>query len=239
MLTRLQQHTHFLETIPRTLRHELNNPLNTLSTSLHNLESEHPEVVDSRYLESAKRGVLRIGGIVQHLADAANLEEALKEEERELLDLNALVKSYVTNCQLAHSDAQFVLDADGEPLMAEVADYRIEQLLDKLIDNAIDFHTEGTPILVALRAGRESIELRVENTGPALSPALLSSLFDSMVSSRGPGQDGVHFGLGLYVVRVIAEHHGGSVSAANRTDGRGVTITVRLPRAPRRPRSAR
>ena len=239
MLTRLQQHTHFLETIPRTLRHELNNPLNTLSTSLHNLESEHPEVAESRYLESAKRGVLRIGGIVQHLADAANLEEALKEEERELLDLRALVQSYVTNCQLAHSDAQFVLDADPEPLMAEVADYRIEQLLDKLIDNAIDFHAQGTPISVGLRASRDAIELRVENIGPALSSALLSSLFDSMVSSRGPAQDGVHFGLGLYVVRVIAEHHGGSVSAANRADGHGVAITVRLPRAPRRPRSAR
>lgn len=242
MLSRLQQHTRFLETIPRTLRHELNNPLNTLSTSLHNLENQHPDLEGSRYLDAAKRGVLRIGGIVQHLADAASLEESLREEEREELDLGELVRSYVSNCQLTHSDAQFVLDADSEPLLALVADYRIEQLLDKLVDNAIDFHTPGTPIVVGLRGVRgvrELIELRVENTGPPLPPALLSSLFESMVSSRSPNQEGVHFGLGLYVVRVIAEHHGGSVNAANRADGSGVIITVRFPRAARKGRTQR
>ncbi len=239
MLSRLQQHTRFLETIPRTLRHELNNPLNTVSTSLHNLESQHPELEGSRYLDVARRGVLRIGGIVQHLADAASLEESLREEEREELDLGELVRSYVSNCQLTHSDASFVLDAGTEPLPALVADYRIEQLLDKLVDNAIDFHTPGTPIVVSLRPVREQIELRVENSGPTLPPALLSNLFESMVSSRTPNQDGVHFGLGLYVVRVIAEHHGGSVGAANRTGGDGVVITVRLPRAPRKGRGGR
>ena len=239
MLSRLQQHTRFLETIPRTLRHELNNPLNTLSTSLHNLESQHPALEGSRYLDAAKRGVLRIGGIVQHLADAASLEESLREEEREELDLGDLVRSYVSNCQLTHSDATFVLDAGPEPLPVLVADYRIEQLLDKLVDNAIDFHTPGTPIVVGLRAVREQVELRVENTGPLLPGALLSSLFESMVSSRAPNQDGVHFGLGLYVVRVIAEHHGGSASAANRADGSGVVIAVRLPRAARKGRGAR
>jgi HAMP domain-containing protein len=60
MLSKLQQHNNFLESMPRTLRHEINNPLNTLSTSLQNLAEENPEVRDSKYLESAKRGVMRI-----------------------------------------------------------------------------------------------------------------------------------------------------------------------------------
>ena len=49
-----------------------------------------------------------------------------------------------------------------------------------------------------------------------------------MVSHRGP-QSRLHFGLGLYVVRVIAEYHGGTVRAANLADGSGVAIMVRLP----------
>ena len=55
-------------------------------------------------------------------------------------------------------------------------------------------------------------------------------MFDSMVSVRESNPDNrLHFGMGLYVVRVIAEHHGGSVSAANLHDGGGVSIRVTLP----------
>jgi K+-sensing histidine kinase KdpD len=56
------------------------------------------------------------------------------------------------------------------------------------------------------------------------------SLFDSMVSHRGP-QNKLHFGLGLYVVRIIAEHHGGFVRAMNLTDGSGVAVLIQLPLA--------
>ena len=230
MLSKLHQHTRFLENIPRTLRHELNNPLNTLSTSLHNLEQEHPAVSDSRYLQSARRGMLRIGGIVQHLADAASLEESLKEEERERLDLVALVRNYVANSRTVHPKCQFVLHGTAQPAFALVADYRIEQMLDKIIDNAVDFHRPGTPIHVHINTLRDAIELRIENSGPPVPAELLASLFDSMISQRGSRSDGVHFGLGLFVVRVIAQHHGGSVTAINLPSGDGVAIVVKLPR---------
>ena len=84
MLSKLHQHNQFLENMPRTLRHEINNPLNTLSTSLHNLETAESSELREKYLESAKRGVMRIGMIVQNLADAANLEDALESEELEI-----------------------------------------------------------------------------------------------------------------------------------------------------------
>ena len=51
-----------------------------------------------------------------------------------------------------------------------------------------------------------------------------------MVSHRGP-QNRLHFGLGLYVVRVIAEHHGGVAKAVNLPDGSGVAMVVQLPLA--------
>jgi len=56
-----------------------------------------------------------------------------------------------------------------------------------------------------------------------------SSVFDSMVSDRGQ-RNKLHFGLGLYVVRVIAEHHGGYVKAMNLADSSGVAVIVQLPR---------
>ena len=65
MLFRLRQHNAFLAKMPRTLRHEINNPLNTLTTSLENLASTQNDKERERYLESARRGVMRIGGIVR------------------------------------------------------------------------------------------------------------------------------------------------------------------------------
>ncbi|MEJ2089924.1 MAG: ATP-binding protein, partial [Gammaproteobacteria bacterium] len=229
MLSKLHQHNTFLENMPRTLRHEINNPLNTLSTSLHNLAEDVPEVARSKYLDSARRGVTRIGAIVQNLADAANLEDSLEAEDLEVIDLNELLQNYVANCANAHPNSDFVYRGPGRPVYAEVSDYRIEQMMDKIIDNAIDFHRSDSPIRVQLDTHRGTLQIIVANRGPTLPEQSEGSLFDSMVSHRGP-QNRLHFGLGLYVVRIIAEHHGGFVRAMNLADGSGVAIMVQLPR---------
>jgi signal transduction histidine kinase len=228
MLEKLKQHNGFLENMPRTLRHEINNPLNTLSTSLQNLAEEHPDIDSSKYLESAKRGVNRIGSIVQNLADAANLEEALEAEELEEIDLNELLASYVANCGGAHAKARFEYHGSPAPARALVSDFRIEQMLDKLIDNAVDFHRAGTPIRVQLECFGDLAQIVVANRGAALSKSKLNTIFDSMVSHRGP-DNRLHFGLGLHVVRIIAEHHGGTVTAVNLEDQSGVAFVIRLP----------
>ena len=234
MLTKLHQHNTFLESMPRTLRHEINNPLNTLSTSLDNLANESPMVQDSKYLESAKRGVMRIGAIVQNLADAANLEDALQAEEFEKIDIAQLLESYVNNCSITHPSCEFAYRGPGRPVYARVSDYRIEQMLDKIVDNAIDFHRTNSPIKVQLDTFRDLLQITVANRGPVLPDKAERSLFDSMVSHRGPNNR-LHFGLGLYVVRVIAEHHGGLVRAMNLTDGSGVAIMVQLPQVDAEP----
>ncbi len=232
MLSKLQQHNQFLENMPRTLRHEINNPLNTLSTSLQNLAEENPDVQQSKYLDSAKRGVMRIGAIVQNLADAANLDESLEAEELEIVDIQQLIESYVANCRVVHKDCEFAFRGVGHPVYARVSDYRIEQLLDKIIDNAIDFHRPNSPIKVQLDTQKDVLRISVANRGPTLPPAAEETLFDSMVSHRGAeARNRLHFGLGLYVVRVIAEHHGGTVRGMNLPDGSGVVVIVQLPLA--------
>ena len=228
MLSKLHQHSTFLENMPRTLRHEINNPLNTLSTSLQNLAEQNPDIRDSKYLESARRGVMRIGAIVQNLADAASLEESLEAEELELVDIRQLLDSYVANCRLIHPHCDFVYRTAQTTAYARVSDHRIEQMLDKIIDNAIDFHRADSPITVQLDNHRGYLRITVANRGTVLPERSRESLFDSMVTHRGP-QNHMHFGLGLYVVRVIAEHHGGQVTALNLADGSGVAIMVRLP----------
>ena len=228
MLGRLAHHNTFLQRMPRTLRHEINNPLNTLHTSLEHLAQESGVVRDSKYLESAKRGVLRIGAIVENLADAVNLEDSLATEDPEIVDVQRIVESYTGNYGALHAEQQLVYRGTREPAYARIADYRFEQMLDKLIDNAVDFHRANSPITVQLDVDRTTLRLTVANRGPMLSPEIAGSVFESMVSRRA-AENKLHFGLGLYVVRVIAEQHGGTVRAMNLVDGSGVAITVRLP----------
>ena len=73
--------------------------------------------------------------------------------------------------------------------------------------------------------------IAVENAGPPLPEAARARLFDSMVSLREPGArgQGTHLGLGLYIVRIVAEFHRGSVRAVNLPGGAGVRFEVELP----------
>ena len=146
--------------------------------------------------------------------------------------------SYVTNCRTVHKNHSFVFRGPPGPVLANDADYRIEQMLDKLIDNAIDFHRAKSPIRIQLDAHRDTMQITVANRGPMLPPDVAGSLFESMVSRRASASE-LHFGLGLYVVRVIAEQHGGSVRAMNLVDGSGVAVMVRLPLAESSPQAPR
>lgn len=232
MLTRLGEHNAFMERMPRTLRHEINNPLNTLSTSLENLSRTDTSEDRQNCIESAQRGVYRIGAIVQNLADASNLEDALKSEEREPVDLQNLLRSYVENLNRGKDDELFVFRGTEEPAFTLGSDIHIEQMMDKLTDNAIDFHRPHSPIIIQLEAFPRHLRITVGNRGPTLGTNA-HLLFEQLVSHRS-SKSTSHFGLGLYIVRLIAEYHGGTVHAVNLRDNSGVLVSVRLPRSTER-----
>ena len=244
MLQRLAQYTRYLELMPRTLKHEMQNPLNTVSTSLQNLAEGVPAARGTTYMVAAERGVRRLGAILDSLTEAANLEEALQREVCTDLDLHALVARYVENVATGHPEHRFAYDGTGPGAHIRASDDLIEQMLDKLIDNAMDFSPADSTIAVRLARTNGEVHLSVRNEGPPLPAELRGQLFESMVSGRGPGEDDrPHLGMGLYVVRVIAEHHGGGVEAADAPGGTGTVFTVHLPLAggnaapPTRPRA--
>ena len=113
-----------------------------------------------------------------------------------------------------------------------VSDFRIEQLLDKLVDNALDFASPDSPIVLSLNQSASAVEFSLTNSGATIPTDMLEAVFDSMISIRPGNPDNrLHFGMGLHVVRVIAEHHGGSVSIENLTEPDGVKVSVNLPLA--------
>ena len=120
--------------------------------------------------------------------------------KRQCLDLRLLLQSYITNCQITHPTRSFTLQMAEAPLLAWVCDYRIEQLLDKLIDNAIDFSEPGSDIQLELEGVNKQLNLTITNVGEPVPSNLLDSIFDSMVTARAGNPDNrLHFGMGLYV----------------------------------------
>lgn len=107
----------------------------------------------------------------------------------------------------------------------------VAQMLDKLVDNAVDFSPPEGWIRIGLEQRSDGCLLKVANQGPGLPEEIRTNLFDSLVSLRRNGKaDEPHLGLGLYIVRLIAQGHGGSVSAMDLGDGvtEGVEFRVRF-----------
>ena len=227
---KLHEQQSFMATMPRTLSHEIKNPLNAISTSLENINDYPLDDEIKAYTHIAQRGLHKIESILSKLSSAANLEQALSNDELEPLDLNHFLTLY---CQHQTSHASLMIDYQGidNAAMVQAVDYRLEQALDKLLDNAKDFCKPGSPIVVRLSQDKFDWLIDVENQGELLDATNSEQLFRSMVTSRtqaSAGGEG-HFGLGLYVVHTIAKFHHGSAYAANLADSSGVCFTIRLP----------
>jgi signal transduction histidine kinase len=105
----------------------------------------------------------------------------------------------------------------------------LAQALDKLVDNAISLSPPDCRVMISLRRQDGECLLGVANTGTRLPDVSHEQLFDSLVSIRDKKVGRSHLGLGLHIVKLVAEAHGGSVGARNLPDGGGVEFTIRLP----------
>ena len=228
LLSRLMRHEGFLKRIPRALRHELNNPLNSVSTSLQVLTSEYADVAGSKYVKSAERGIARINEIIETFADAASMEEALHSDDQEEIDLAHLLENYVTNIAASLPEHRLSFLITNSPVLVSGSGSRIEQLLDKLTDNAAEFAPPNGEIIFEIeKRGEGEALLTVSNDGPQIPEHELEHLFDSMYSTRSSGQP--HLGMGLYIARLIVEHMQGKIMSKNRNNESGVTFVISLP----------
>ncbi len=230
LLGRLDEYTGYLRTLAGKLAHEIRTPLTIVRSSLENLESEANSDNARIYIARAREGSERLGAILSAMGEATKVEEAIAHSERQRFDLSALVRTAVDAYRTAFPGRKFACEAPGDTVEFTGAPDLIVQMLDKLIDNAVDFSAEGDTITVELRVEDGFADLSVANPGPALPAETSTRLFESLWQSRTEADKRPHFGLGLYIVRLIAEFHGGSARAENLADGSGAIFTVRLAR---------
>ena len=239
VLGRLREHQEYLSKLRGRLVHELRTPIMVVRSSLENLVAEEDQARQAAYAERAQQGAARLEKIVASMGEASSLETMLGDSQLEEVDLGSLVASCVEAYRLAYPAAVFELTQPQGPVRAQAVPEAIAQALDKLVANAVDFAVPGTTIRVDLEAreladpagGRRPVagwRVSVFNLGQPLPESMGESLFDSMVSVRDSrSASSSHLGLGLYLVRLIAEFHGGHVFAQN--EGGGVRVGFTLP----------
>ncbi len=228
-------YTDYLRTLASKLSHELNTPLAIVKSSLDNLEHAALPPDAAPYLARARDGVARLGQLVRAMSEASRMERAIAAAEPEDVDLGEVVRGCADAYRPLAGMRELTCQLPGSPLILHCAPELIAQALDKLFDNALSFTPEHGWIRLSLRALDDGAEIELSNQGAPLPAAMQGRLFDSLVSLRDkatPG-DAPHLGLGLYVVRLVAERHQGQAMAHNLADGSGVAFVLRLHGMPR------
>ena len=232
VLGRLARYNAYLEALAGRLSHELRTPVAVVRSSLDNLHAARTPEETRTYVTRAEEGLARLGTILSRMTEASRLEQGLSSATRERFDAAAVVRGCVEGYRLAYAPRRFELTVPPQEVPVRGAADLLAQMLDKLVENAVDFAASGTSVRVCLISNGDHVLLRIENQGPALPAAIRESLFDSMVSLRGGRTDAApHLGLGLYIARLIAEFHGGALRADNLPGASGAAFEAQLSRA--------
>lgn len=233
-------YTGYLRTLASKLSHELNTPLAIVRSSLDNLDHEQLPASARPYLARARDGAGRLGMIVRAMSEASRIERAIASADAEDFDLRALVAGCADSYRALAAPRALRVELPARAVPFHGAPDLVAQALDKLFDNACSFTPERGWIGISLQQRDGGVRVRVANAGPPLPAAMHERVFDSLVSLRGPagGGEAPHLGLGLYVVRLVAELHRGRAQARNLAEAGGVEFELAMEGMPRRPLSA-
>jgi dedicated sortase system histidine kinase len=230
LLDRLREHQDYLRGLSRKLSHELRTPIAVIQTSLENLQHNGTaEAGRDTYLQRAHEGLERLSHILTAMSEASGLEDSIRNNVLENTDLVPLLREVFGAYQALYTDHTLSFECEPASAHALITGDLLVQALDKLMDNAATFCPAGGRISLGLHWVESGWEISVSNQGPPLPEHMRSRLFEPMVSLRESGSDQVHLGLGLHVVRLIADYFEAQVTADNLPDGSGVRFVLTLP----------
>ena len=207
--------------------HELRTPLTSVLANLdilcETLEGDHREVADSALRSSQRMRRLVADLLLLARQDAKRAAAA----SREPVDLRRVVIDAAAELGPIADDHD--LHVDAGPARVCGARDELHRLALNLMENAIKHTPAGTTVSAHVGIEGDEAVLTVRDDGPGVPPELRERLFERFV--RGAGDRGGSSGLGLSIVRAVAESHGGTVTLQEPAEGRGACFVVRLPLA--------
>jgi signal transduction histidine kinase len=237
---RVVERTAALETADRRkdefiamLSHELRNPLAGICTSSYLLRRvDGGSEYAARAREVIERQARYLSRLVDDLLDITRIARGKTTVRRERVDLAACVRRTAEDYGTLYTDLGVHLSTDVPvgPIWAAVDPTRMAQLIGNLLQNAAKFTPSGGHVTLSLRVADDQAEVRVSDTGAGIEPGILPTLFEPFVQGdRSAARIEAGLGLGLALVKGIAELHGGTVRGESEGLGKGATFVVRLP----------
>lgn len=227
VLTKLSHYNQYLENMASRLSHELRTPVAVVNSSLDNLEMSQTEQDRQEYIGRAKEGIKRLSKILNSMSEATRLEQSINNSEAEDFDIVPVLRGCIQGYEMTFSTANLVLDIQIDSAPIKGSPEMFAQMLDKVINNAVEFKQDETSINVRLFKKATGVALSVTNSGPILPENMHNQLLNSMISVRkSTTAEQSHLGLGLYVANIIAQYHGGKLSIDNLPDHSGVIVLV-------------
>jgi signal transduction histidine kinase len=216
-----------------SVSHELRTPLTSILGYLElALDDESLDASTRSMLEVASSNADRLLALVADLLTAASEKDQQIVMSFNQCDLAEIAAQSIEAQRLAASERGISIEnAITEPVLLEADGFRLRQVIDNLISNAIKYNTENGHVSVSTRAFDDHVELIVSDTGIGLSELEQTKLFDRYFRAEGVRQSTIHgSGLGLTISRDIVRRHGGDLVVTSAL-GVGTSFTASIPRA--------
>jgi signal transduction histidine kinase len=214
------------------MSHDFRSPLTVVRGAIEILRSERPGPLNVQQRELASRAARnahRLEEFTEDLLEMARIEHGGVQLERVEIDACALLREVVEDHR-AFADAReqrIELDCQNDQMTVSVDVGRLRRAFSNLIDNAIKFGPEGSPISVCARRESDAFRVSVTDRGPGVDRDERDLIFDKF--SRGRRNTTTSgAGLGLSIARSLVELHGGSIRYEDASDG-GATFVVTVP----------
>jgi len=216
------------------LGHELRNPLapiRNIAEILRRRAIGDPEQQQlSRVLDRQVQAMTRL---LDDLLDMSRIRQGKLQLQKETLDVLTLVARAVETSRPLIDARRHILDVSlpTESIRVHGDVTRLVQMLGNLLNNAAKYTPDGGTITITVKASESDAEISVRDTGIGIAPELVPKVFDMFVQGdQALGRAHGGLGIGLTLVRTIAEMHAGSVEVRSEGTGRGSEFIVRLPR---------
>ncbi len=214
------------------LGHELRNPLGAISAAAEVMNrSPSPEMAD-RARTIIQRQTRHLAHLMEDLLDVTRVISGKITLSREPQDLKRCVESVLSTMQIADQLTRHTVVLDLQPAWVLADATRTEQIINNLLTNALKYTPQNGTIRIATRQEEDTGVLELSDDGVGMSEALVAMVFDLFVQgerSLDRRQGGL--GVGLTLVRRLAELHGGRATAQSDGPNQGSCFTVYLPRA--------
>ncbi|MBK7973881.1 MAG: HAMP domain-containing histidine kinase [Deltaproteobacteria bacterium] len=228
LLASLESRARANEAFVADLAHETKNPVAAIRTAAESLAAGAVDAERAQRLSKVLGdSSARLDRVVTQFLELARAEAGMRDEPREDVDLAALARALVERARAdeRHAGVTVTCEADTAAPVNGVAE-RLEAALRNLLDNALDFAGAGGEVRVAVEARADAVAVTVADTGPGIDAEALPRVFERFFTTRRSRRG---TGLGLALVRAIAEAHGGSVRVAS-PPGSGAVFVLEIPR---------